>query len=249
MSKKKTVLAFGVELDRAKYRLRLARYPSLVNNLKKCLNDFDNEESSNNKYNILDVGVGYGRTYTYADAEEITDRFNWAGIDLRRFPSTERAGGDKWDIKIANLEDGLPYPDNTFDIVVAEQILEHLKDVPFAVSELERVTRVGGRLIIGVPIYICPVAWLRNLYIKMFPGIFKKSKSQHIQTFCKSSIRRLIEADGTLKIKDTRGFRIISGGILRFLENYKWWYEFNCRMGKILSSFCVEIQMLVEKRR
>ena len=247
MSKKKSVLAFGVELDRAKYRLRLARYPALVENMKICLCDFDNDESSSKNYNILDVGVGYGRTYVYANAAGITNRFNWHGLDLRRFPSKDRAGGDEWDIKIANIEEGIPYPDNTFDIVVAEQILEHLKNVPFAISELERVTKKGGKLIIGVPIYICPIAWFRNLYIKMLPGTFKKSKSQHIQTFCKPSISRLIEANGILKIKDTRGFRIISGGILRFLENYEWWYKFNCKAGQIFSAFCIEIQMLVEK--
>ena len=159
--------------------MRLARYPSLVENLKRCLHGFDKEQSTSKNYNILDIGVGYGRTYVYANAAGITNKFNWHGIDLRRFPSKDRAGGDEWDIKIANIEEGIPYPDNIFDIVVAEQILEHLKNVPFAVSELERVTKKGG--------------------------------------------------------------------ILRFLENYEWWYKFNCKTGQSLSAFCVEIQMLIEK--
>ena len=252
MTKVKSKLAFEVEPNKATYRLRLARYPALVENLKRCLDAFDKQQPANTSpqaitYNVLDVGVGRGRTFMYAETAGISDRFNWSGVDLSRFPSENRAGGDRWEVKIANIEEGLPYPDNTFEVVILEQILEHLKDVEFAISEVTRVTKPGGRLIIGVPIFIAPLVILRNFYIKKFPRVFEKSGSQHIQTFSKASISRLIVANGALKIQDTRGFRIISGGVLRFLENYTWWYDFNCKLGQIFPSLCVEIQILVKK--
>lgn len=44
-----------------------------------------------------------------------------------------------------------PFPDNTFDAVEAEHVLEHL-DRPFAVmSELHRILKPGGRLLVRVP--------------------------------------------------------------------------------------------------
>lgn len=246
---KQKIMAFGIEPNYAKYRLRLARYPSLVESLKTFLNIFDNRQSTmdNRQYTLLDVGVGQGRTFKYAHASGIADRFDWYGVDLSRFPPESREGGEKWSIEIANIEDGLPYPDGYFDIVIAEQILEHLHKVDYSISELSRVTKRGGRLIVGVPIFIWPVAALRNLYIKYLPGLFEKSGSHHVQTFCKKSITERLEEDESLKVTDTRGFRIISGGILRPLENYLWWYRFSCWIGKLLPSLCIEIQMVVEK--
>lgn len=244
------IIAFGVEPSQAKYRLRLARYPSLVESLKGFLNAFNNRQSitDNQQYNVLDVGVGNGRTFKYAQASGIADRFSWYGVDLYRFPPESRAGGEKWSIEIANIEYGLPYPDGYFDIVIAEQILEHVHNVDFVISELSRVTKQGGRLIIGVPIFICPVAALRNLYVKKFPRLFEKSGSSHIQTFCKKSITERLESNGSFKVMDTKGFRIISGGILRPLENYLWWYRLSCWAGKLFPFLCIEIQMVVEKR-
>jgi len=45
----------------------------------------------------------------------------------------------------------LPFDDGSFDIVVAGEVLEHLVDPGFAVSEARRVLVPGGRLIGSVP--------------------------------------------------------------------------------------------------
>lgn len=43
-----------------------------------------------------------------------------------------------------------PWPDNSFDTIVARHVLEHLDPVPW--SELERVLGPGGRLLVEYPI-------------------------------------------------------------------------------------------------
>jgi ubiquinone/menaquinone biosynthesis C-methylase UbiE len=42
----------------------------------------------------------------------------------------------------------LPFPDATFDVCRAAQLLEHLPDAGRALSEMIRVTRRGGRVVV-----------------------------------------------------------------------------------------------------
>lgn len=44
-----------------------------------------------------------------------------------------------------------PFPDNEFDIVVAEHVLEHLDDVLKIMEELHRILKPGGLLYVEVP--------------------------------------------------------------------------------------------------
>ncbi|MEX2191461.1 MAG: class I SAM-dependent methyltransferase [Bacteroidota bacterium] len=51
-----------------------------------------------------------------------------------------------------NIErDPFPFPDESVDVVVANQILEHVKEIFWVFHEATRVLRTGGHFIIGVP--------------------------------------------------------------------------------------------------
>ncbi|MCK4669667.1 MAG: class I SAM-dependent methyltransferase [Nanoarchaeota archaeon] len=45
----------------------------------------------------------------------------------------------------------IPYKDNTFDCIICIDVLEHIKDEKKAISELTRVLKKGGRLIVTGP--------------------------------------------------------------------------------------------------
>src|SRR4051812_26929152 len=64
----------------------------------------------------------------------------------RRRPGTEgRPGGSpqaRW-----------PLPDSSFDVLLCTQVLEHVSDLEHVFSEMVRVSRPGGRLIVSVPFY------------------------------------------------------------------------------------------------
>jgi SAM-dependent methyltransferase len=47
--------------------------------------------------------------------------------------------------------DELPYPDGTFDVVIAAWVFEHFADFPATIREVERVMKVGGVLHMSVP--------------------------------------------------------------------------------------------------
>jgi len=56
----------------------------------------------------------------------------------------------------------LGFVDRSFDIVVCNQVLEHVPDDHLAFAELRRVLRPGGLLLVGVPNEGSPLAFLRN---------------------------------------------------------------------------------------
>ena len=45
----------------------------------------------------------------------------------------------------------LPFPDNTFDVVITSEVLEHIQDDVAAIGEMVRVLRPGGRFAATVP--------------------------------------------------------------------------------------------------
>jgi SAM-dependent methyltransferase len=45
----------------------------------------------------------------------------------------------------------LPFPDASFDVVMASEVLEHIPDDDLAMAEIARVVRPGGRVAVTVP--------------------------------------------------------------------------------------------------
>jgi SAM-dependent methyltransferase len=100
---------------------------------------------------ILDAGCGSGRNMA-----DLALRGTVAGVELAS-PSLdvarERGVGEVW---AGSLEEPLPFGDGSFDLAVALDVLEHLRDDAPAWHELARVVAPGGRLVVTVPQY----AWL-----------------------------------------------------------------------------------------
>jgi SAM-dependent methyltransferase len=48
-----------------------------------------------------------------------------------------------------------PFSDNEFDEILADNILEHLDNIPFIMKELHRITKPDGKVRIIVPYYNC----------------------------------------------------------------------------------------------
>lgn len=94
---------------------------------------------------FLDAGCGDGRYLAALDAELPARR---AGVDLsERILETARARVDA-DFRQASLE-ALPFGDGEFDLVLCSQVIEHVPDADAAATELARVLRPGGTLVIS----------------------------------------------------------------------------------------------------
>jgi len=59
---------------------------------------------------------------------------------------------------IHDLNDPLPFGDNSFDLVLASHILEHVEKYEQVVRELHRVLKPGGILVVKVPEFPCRAA-------------------------------------------------------------------------------------------
>jgi SAM-dependent methyltransferase len=56
-------------------------------------------------------------------------------------------------IDVLSFAAPLPFADNTFDSVLCTSVLEHVDNAEYAVAEMARVLRPGGRLLITVPFF------------------------------------------------------------------------------------------------
>ena len=109
-------------------------------------------------------------------------------------------------------------------------------------------TRPGGILVIGVPIFFPPLDLARKYLVPRLAGILRHpDTASHLQAFSLFSFLRLLKAHPGLSVVKARGFRIISGGLLRPLENYRWWWQLNTRLGQLLPALCIEVQIILRK--
>ena len=70
------------------------------------------------------------------------------------------------EIKQSSLDNDLPYADGWFDVVICNQVLEHISHDKKVLLEFKRVLRPRGLLILGVPNEGCTIAWIRNHIIQ-----------------------------------------------------------------------------------
>lgn len=235
-------LAFSVEPAPRRYRLRLARYQGLAEALAEFVS---RPGPAGRRFELLDVGVGNGRTYRYCEALGVADRITFHGIDnsSRRLAAVYAA--PRWNLALGDVQAGLPFPDSRFDVVVCEQLLEHVPDPRAVAADMVRVLAPGGLLVIGVPIFPAPLAYLRRTVVPRLDRL-TGAKRDHVSVFTLGSIRRLL-TDAGVTVREARGFRMVSGGPLRFLEDSHAWYQFNRRLGRIAPGLCIEAQLLATK--
>jgi SAM-dependent methyltransferase len=98
---------------------------------------------------FLDAGCGDG-VFLRAIAASGRIPGRTAGVDIsERILDTARAAAAPLEVELvrANLE-ALPFPDETFDLVLCAQAIEHLLDPALGARELARVLVPGGTLVL-----------------------------------------------------------------------------------------------------
>lgn len=87
----------------------------------------------------LDVGAGPQQFL------ELTKRFDLTAIDIQLFEGIDQ---------VVDLEKGLPFADNLFDVVISTNTFEHIHNVDRLVQESFRVLKTGGVLVGSTPFFL-----------------------------------------------------------------------------------------------
>jgi ubiquinone/menaquinone biosynthesis C-methylase UbiE len=98
---------------------------------------------------------------------------------------------------LANCESKIPFPDSSFDVIWAGEVIEHIGHTDLFINEINRVLKVGGHLILSTPMH----NRLKSLYIVLFR--FEKHfnpEFPHYRFYSKKSFSAVLER---------RGFRIV----------------------------------------
>lgn len=177
---------------------------------------------------ILDVGCGSGDLLDFLAQSHPDNEF--FGIDLdvscasRLFQKLENQKLAMTLIQ-ANAQKRIPFPDNTFDRVIAMETLEHTKDPCKLLGEIIRVCKPDGKIICTIPNatghfpfhyfgkwgWLLPTSWLRQ---KLLPYEHPLVTQQPVDTcYTYSEILRLLKSCPLYieKITGWRYFRPLLG--------------------------------------
>jgi ubiquinone/menaquinone biosynthesis C-methylase UbiE len=152
--------------------------------------------------NIIDIGCGDGsRTMRIAKHFDI-DLSRVYGIDSN--DNHIKTCQNNFNAYKLDLEfEAIPHDDDIFDLVICNQVLEHLKNYNKVIDELIRVTRKMGYIAIGIP----NLAHLINRIYLMFgfqPMCIHLDGS-HVRSFAHKSFVKMLASLSRVQLVDCCG--------------------------------------------
>ena len=132
---------------------------------------------------VLDLGCRDGAlTRVYVEGNDVV------GVDADR-EALAAAAGLGIETHWADLDQPLDFPDASFDVVVAGELLEHLRDPAPLVAEVRRVLQPGGTFVASVP-----NAYRLKRRLLFLLGRPPDDDPTHLQMFSPSDVRALLAA-------------------------------------------------------
>lgn len=163
---------------------------------------------------VLEAGCGVG-----AYSSQIGRRYSSCveAFDIE-FERVREARRDTPHAVVAAAE-AVPYRSNLFDLVISNEVIEHVQDDRAAVREMVRVLRPGGRLVLFCPNRWYPVeqhGWYwRGEYrfgniplINYLPDRWRDRLVPHVRTYTARRLRRLFDG---LPVRIVHHSRIFGG--------------------------------------
>lgn len=155
-----------------------------------------------NAYTVLDIGCGRGK-----DLQNIrnaaSNQVALYGIEIHE-PAIRICEESKITVFPIDIEKtAIPVGDHFFDILILNQVLEHTKEIFFVFSEISRVLKPDGIVIIGVP----NLASLHNRILLLMgrqPTCIEVL-GPHVRGFTISSLKKFIEMGDYFHVIEIKG--------------------------------------------
>jgi 2-polyprenyl-3-methyl-5-hydroxy-6-metoxy-1,4-benzoquinol methylase len=141
---------------------------------------------------LLDVGCGEG----HLAAELARTGFLVVAVDVASEPL--RRAREKYpdlDLRLIPLEGPWPLPDASFDVVWAGETIEHVADTAGWLSEVRRVLRSGGSLLLSTPAHELLAMLGLALSRRRFDAHFDP-RADHLRFYTRRTLARLLEDFG-----------------------------------------------------
>lgn len=138
---------------------------------------------------IVDLGAGNG--YDLEIARKIYPKSKLHAVEVFK-PYCENLEKKGFVVHTINIEkDIYPFSDESVDVIMANQILEHLKEVFWVFHQSSRILKKGGSFIIGVP----NIAALHNRLLLLFgkQPTPMKNWSAHVRGWTKDDLKSFLK--------------------------------------------------------
>lgn len=145
---------------------------------------------------VLDFGAGAGRHAYWAftknaDVVAVDISFDELSDAPQYFDGLKSAqGGNNLGSAVQASGLDLPFSNCSFDVVIASEVFEHIRNESAALDEITRVLRPGGILAVSVPRF-----WPEAMYWAI-SSEYHNVEGGHIRIYRRSSLRRLIREGG-----------------------------------------------------
>lgn len=179
-----------------------------------------NQHGRRGRVTALDAGCGDGINLVgLAEVlQKVTAEHTLIGADYNPVRTRRAAGVSEAPVVGASIL-GLPFADESFDIVLSNHVLEHVAQDVQGFAELHRVLRPGGLLIIGVPNEGCLLARLRNHVLQR--DIL--ATTDHVNFYTARSLTRRATAAGLTPVALHReGFFFPHQRVQAAVRRYRW---------------------------
>jgi SAM-dependent methyltransferase len=145
---------------------------------------------------LLENGCGVGQYLQRLDQE--ASLAVGLDVDFERVLETRQKG---LCVQLA-VGEALPHADQTFDLIVSNEVIEHVEDDRLAVTEMVRVLKPGGRLVLfcpnrGYPFETHGIYWKgeyrfgNKFFVNYLPDCWRNKLAPHVRVYRARDLHKL----------------------------------------------------------
>lgn len=181
------------------------------NKLRNVLTSIKEENS--NPSTILDVGAASG--WFLHELKKKFDNADCTGIDV--YGKAIDYGKKKYkDIKLLRADaHKLPFKDESFEVIVCCEVLEHVENSEAVIREMKRVLKKNGSIIVEIDTenFLFKIVWY--FWTTLRKGVWRDS---HVHSFGVKKLKTLFIKEG-LKIKSMKIFNFSMAVVFTLKKN------------------------------
>jgi SAM-dependent methyltransferase len=159
---------------------------------------------------VLDAGAGGGGAASLI-ARSLGARVYCVDIARRNVESCRSMGFPAYQLDLEN--DPLPFPDAFFHAVILLEVVEHLFDPYYALSEIHRVLKPDGELVISTHNALNVMQRVRFAFgrVNSTLDVTDEKMAPHLRLYSNTILKRLLSKCGFTICRDASYFRLPFG--------------------------------------